>query len=97
MSTPTITTEADVTLMQAFGESTKTAVLDVLADAEWHTREEIVVKSGFARDSLQLALAGLERNSIIRSERNAKGTCWKLNVRHPVGLFVAERVQGEFL
>ena len=83
----------DIALTRAFGDDPKAGALEVLSDGEWHTREEIVIRTGHAPDVLQVALGDLEQTKILQGGEKK----WRLNVRHPIALFVAGFSEGEFL
>lgn len=71
-------------LSKLFGDSAHTAILQVLLDADELSSRELVARTGYERDLLQIAVAKLESEGVVQARRSERTTCWRLDPESPL-------------
>ena len=71
-------------LLKLFGDSAQTAVLKALLTGNELTSRQLVARTGYDPDILQIAIAKLESEGAIEAWRSGHTTYWRLDADSPL-------------
>lgn len=71
-------------LTTLFGDSAHTAVLGALLEGRELSSRQLVARTGYEPDVLQVAVAKLESEGVLEAWRSAHTTYWRLNADSPL-------------
>lgn len=71
-------------LVKLFGDSAQTAVLKALLSGKELSSRQLVTRTGYDPDILQIAIAKLESEGVIEAWRSGHTTYWRLDGDSPL-------------
>lgn len=71
-------------LTTLFGDSAHTAILEALMEGHELSSRQLIARTGYEPDVLQIAVAKLESEGVLEAWRSAHTTYWRLDSDSPL-------------